>query len=120
MRKRFSANEPKVAYIRLCSWLLRNVVLKRDKVGSVSFEIEMLKNEEQPTYELSLYVSLEEKEVNEQHCKVCRETHRLFYVNETYNCDSCREEAYRKRMRERIGIKAAYIKEILKGIINDG
>lgn len=120
MRKRFSANESKVAYLKLCEWLARNVVGKRNEVGSVSFEIEKLKNEEQPTFELSLFVSLEEREIMEQHCKVCKETHKLFYVNENYNCDACREKAYRARMQERINVKASYIKKLLKGTVVDG
>lgn len=96
------------------------MVSKRNKVGSMYFEVEKLENEEQPTFELSLFVTLDEKEVMDRHCKICKETHKLFYVNENYNCDACKIKVYRQRLEERIAVKAGYEKSILKGLIDNG
>lgn len=111
--KSFSAGEPKEAYLKLCKWLSKNVISKGDEIGEVTFSIKRLPDD-LPTFELSLYVSLDEGVINKENCEICKETHNLFYANQVYNCNACREQAYRKRMENKITIKAQYIKERIK------
>lgn len=114
-RKKFTDEySSKKAYLTACEWLAKNIVSRREKIGDFTFGIERDKNEEKPTFVLSVYVSMDEKEVNDQHCKVCKEVHKLFYVNEKdSNCNSCSMMAYRKRMHEKISVKRQYMKEVL-------
>lgn len=113
-RKRFSAERSKDAFLKAAEWLAKNVISKKDEIGDFTFGIEKVKDSEQPTFELTLYVSLDEKEVMERHCKICEEVHKLFYVNEENNCNSCSVKAYRKRMEEAIKIKGSYIKSVVQ------
>lgn len=112
--KTFTASKSKDAYLMLCEWLARNVISKKDEIGEFTYEVEKVKDAEQPTFKLSLYASLNEKEVIDQHCRVCKEVHNLFYENSEYNCNLCREQAYRKRMQEKITVKAQHMKSVIR------
>lgn len=46
---------------------------------------------------INIYYQYESKEVEKQHCDICRETHDLFYCNRQYNCNQCEFAAYRFR-----------------------
>lgn len=46
---------------------------------------------------INIYYQYESKEVEKQHCDICRETHDLFYCNRQYNCNQCEFAAYRYR-----------------------
>lgn len=117
LRKRFEAERSKDAYLNACEWLAKNVLSKEDEVGEFMFGIKKVKEAENPTFELSLYVSLEESNLNKQMCDACKQVHTLFYVGADTDCDRCRAGVYRKRMDEGLRIKAQYMKEKLKRVL---
>ena len=113
-RKEFSDEDPKRAYRMTCEWLAKNVINREDEVGEYEFKITKVKNAENPTYQLTLYASLDEKEVNDQHCKICKETHSIFFCNSHWDCNKCDTNAYRKRMQDKLKIKQEFMKEKIK------
>ena len=112
-KKNFSGENAKEAYLKGCKWLYQNVLSREDEIGELTYSFKRLPDS-LPTFELSLYVSLAEGIVNKENCEICKETHNLFYANQVYNCNSCREQAYRKRMEGKLSIKAQYAKERIK------
>lgn len=121
LTKRFvSVNgDSKEAYLMACKWLAKNVISKKDEIGAYSFEISKDEKAEDTTFILTLYATLDELEINKKNCEICQEVHRLFYVNDDYNCNSCREQAYRRKIEDKLKIKAEYLKSVITRKVND-
>ena len=121
LTKRFVSEDgnSKEAYLMACKWLAKNVISKKDEIGSYSYEITKDEKAENTTFVLTLYAVLDESEINKKNCEVCREAHELFYVNNECNCNSCREQAYRRRMEEKLNIKAEYLKSVIRRKVKD-
>ncbi len=111
--KVFTADTMKDAYLKACKWYATNVLSKAE-LRNVQIEFEKGQNEQQfPTVTIHLFAVLNEEELRERHCKVCREFHNLFYINQETNCNRCDTKAYQKRADETINIKVSYYKEVL-------
>lgn len=121
LTKRFVSEngDGKEAYLMACKWLAKNVISKKDEIGVYSFEISKDEKAEDTTFILTLYATLEESEINKKNCEICQEVHRLFYVNDDYNCNSCREQAYRRKIEDKLKIKAEYLKSVITRKVND-
>lgn len=121
LTKRFASEDgnSKEAYLMACKWLAKNVISKKDEIGAYSYEIMKDDKAKNPTFVLTLYAVLDEAEINKKNCEVCREAHELFYVNNECNCNSCREQAYRRRMEEKLNIKAEYLKSVIRRKVKD-
>ena len=112
-KKNFEADTMKSAYLKACKWYATNVLSKAE-LQNVQIEFEKSKDEQQfPTVTIHLFAVLNEEELRERHCKVCREFHNLFYINQEFNCNRCDTKAYQKRADDMIGIKVSYYKEVL-------
>lgn len=112
-RKSFTADTMKDAYLKACKWYATNVISK-DELQSVQVEFEKTYTEQQyPTVIIHLYATLNEEELRERHCKICKEFHSLFYINSQFNCDKCEANAYQKRTNDMLQIKINYCKEVL-------
>lgn len=112
MSKKFTGNNMKDAYMKAVKWYSTNVLAKDELRGiQVGFE----KDTQSPTITIHLYVTMEEEEVRQAHCNICKEFHHSFFINEIENCNSCNVIGYVRRLEQRIRIKLEYCKDVLRG-----
>lgn len=115
----FIAETMKNAYMKACKWYATNVLSKAE-LHNVQVEFEKGHNEQQfPTVTIHLFAVLDEETLREQHCKICRECHTLFYVNQNMNCNRCDTKAYQKRTDDKLRVKSEYYRELLSKAMND-
>lgn len=112
-KKKFTADTMKMAYMNAVKWYATNV-LSKDELHNVQVEFEKQQNEQQfPTITIHLFAVLNEEELRERHCKICKEAHSLFFMNSNYSCDKCEANAYQKRTNEMLRVKVEYYKELI-------
>lgn len=106
LRKSFQAENPKKAYMDACKWYATNIIAK-----GYDLKVEYKKKFNEVT--LLLYVSLDEKEVKEKHCEICKSMHNQFFLNDKQDCNACKMLAFNKRMEQLIDTKVQCIKSKL-------
>ena len=114
MSKKFIAETMKAAYMKAVKWVASNVISKVElKEVLVSYEKTEDEENQLPTIVVHLSAGLSENELRERHCKICKEFHGLFFINENCNCAWCNTKAYQRRTDEMIKTKKNYYKSIL-------
>jgi len=94
-------------YLVVCKWIAKKLI--NLKTEGVSYNIEKVEAENGlPTFILNIFLSLDEKDFRTQRCNACQEFHRLFYINQEYNCNHCKMNGYVKDAKKRIQTKAEY------------
>lgn len=109
-RKEFYGKNMKDAYLNACKWYATNVISK-DEIKDVQVQFE--KQKDSPSIVLRLFVTADEKWLTEEHCKICRETHKLFYMNDI-NCQNCNVAGYQRRSKSVLDVRKEYYREKLK------
>lgn len=119
-KKKFTADTMKSAYMNACKWYATNV-LSKDELHHVQVEFEKGYDEQQlPTVTIHLFATLDEGTLRDRFCKICKETHSLFYVNSNYNCNRCEANAYQKRTDEMLRVKLEYYRELISKRVKEG
>lgn len=112
-KKKFTADTMKTAYMNACKWYATNV-LSKDELHNVQVGFTKSYDEQQsPTVTVSLFAVLNEEELKERHCKICKEMSSLFYMHTNSNCNKCEVNAYQKRTDDMIRVKVEYYRELL-------
>ena len=111
-KKKFTALTMKEAYMAAVKWYATNVISK-DELHNVHVEFEKTKDEQFPTVTIRLHAILSEDELRERYCKLCRESHSLFYMNSNYNCNRCEARAYQARTDDMLRVKLEYYRELI-------
>lgn len=107
----FRASNLKDAYLKACKWYAQ-VVLSKD-LNNVM--VEYIKDSTTNTVTAKLYGTMEELATKEQHCIICKESHKSFYMSEETNCSWCKIRAYQNRIETNINSRCSYLKgEIAK------
>lgn len=97
-KKRFVGSSTKEAYLNACKWVASNVIRIDELARNTSIKyIKEEADEQLPTITVILYAIVNEDEIRERHCKLCKETHSLFFINENCNCSWCNTSAYGRR-----------------------
>jgi hypothetical protein len=108
----FSDVVSKQAYLKCCRWLAENIISNTEL--DVTYQIQKLPNKNLPTFKLTVYATVNEEEVHNQHCTVCQEVHKLHYLNSAKrDCNSCNIDAYLRRLRDLMDKRKTYFKEKL-------
>ena len=111
-QQKFSGKTMKDAYLKACKWYATNVLSKVELQGVM---VEYIKSDKQlPTITARLYVSIEEVDIKAQHCNICKETHKAFFINENCNCAWCTIDAYHRRLEDTLKSKRNYYQTKLK------
>lgn len=97
--------------MKAVKWYASNVLAKNE-LHNVCVEYE--KDKQSPIVTIHLYVTMEEAEVRQSHCEICREFHKSFFINEAENCNSCSVSGYQKRLDQRIKVKQEFYRELLR------
>ena len=106
-QKTFSGASTKEAYMKAVKWYASNIIA-RDELHEV--QVEFVKGINQVT--LKLYAVMQEQVVRENHCAICKEMHKSFFINEATNCNVCNASAYQRRLDQKMTIKYQYYKEL--------
>ena len=117
-KKSFEADTMKNAYMNACKWYATNVLSKAE-LHNVQVEFVKETGRQFPTVTIHLFAVLSEDELRERHCKICREYHSLFFMNNNHSCNKCEVKAYQKRADEMLLIKLEYYKELLKRTVKE-
>lgn len=104
--KLFSSKNTKDAYMKACKWIAMNI-LNKVETGDITYKVTRVESS-LPTFKLELFINLEEKEFRDNRCKRCKEFHKLFYINQDYNCSACRMMGYVDEAKERLKAKKTY------------
>ena len=115
---KFTADTMKNAYMKAVKWYATNV-LSKDELHNVQVEFEKTKGEQFPTITIHLFAVLNEEELREKHCRICKETSSLFYIHTNSNCNRCEANAYQRRTDEMLRVKIEYYKEKLNKRIKE-
>ena len=119
-KKSFTGDSMKDAYMKAAKWVASNIISNVElKDVTVKYEKNEDDTNQLPTITVHFFVSLDEKELRERHCKICKEFHGLFFINENCNCSWCNTKAYQNRTDEMISTKKRFYKAMLKGTINE-
>lgn len=104
------AENEKDAYIKGCKKVAKYVASK--KYTKFSMMVDRVANT-QNTFLFTLYTNLDLNQEMAHYCKMCKDFHCSFYVNEEYNCSRCNLKNFMDRMKE----KAKTSKNFYKGVM---
>lgn len=117
-KKDFTSDTMKEAYMKAVKWYATNI-LSNDILKDVQVSYEKVDDGGKPKIRMRLFASLDESTLRRNHCEICKETHKLFYINEETNCNWCKLKAYQERMKDTIKQKrTAYRETLVKVIYN--
>jgi hypothetical protein len=111
--KTFKDADSKEAYLKAMRWYATNVV--SDDILKETF-LKVVKGKEGflQTITIELYATIDDEEHRKKFCDRCQEFHKLFYINQQYNCDKCNMMANKSQIEAKLAIKKDYRKGILK------
>lgn len=109
--KTFGGGSMKDAFLKASKWVATNIIADQ-RFHEIT--VEYLKDESLPQITAVLFVGIKEKEIQDEHCAICKEFSKSFFINEETNCNSCKVKGYQKRQVQHLEVKAAYYKELLK------
>lgn len=112
-KKEFKGKTRKESYLKATKWVALNIISGVElKDIMVRYEVD----DQYPTTTIYLYAGLDEKSLREKHCRICKEMHHSFFIDENCNCDWCTTKAYQRRTDDMLKEKESYYKEkIMKG-----
>lgn len=117
-KKDFTSDTMKEAYMKAVKWYATNI-LSNDILKDVQVSYEKINDSNRPVVRMRLFAVLDESTLRRNHCEICKETHKLFYINEETNCNWCKLKAYQERMKDTIKQKkTAYRETLVKVIYN--
>lgn len=116
LSKSFQGKSSKDAYLKACKWIANNIV-SNDKISHLcSYNIVKKDYEDGSNNReciLELFVNVSEKEILNQHCEICKESHKAFYINEEYDCNYCKIKAFDRRLDNKIKIIENFVKDMV-------
>ena len=59
----------------------------------------------------TIYASVNVSEEQSAFCKVCKNTHKLFYVNDSYNCSCCTLKSFLSRVEQKTRTQKSFYKK---------
>ena len=107
--KSFTAKSMKEAYMKAVKWYSTNVL---SKVEFKNVHVQFIKEDEDkfPTITIHLFAVLDNQEdVKEEHCKICKEMHHSFFINEDTHCSRCSALGFQNRMERKINNQKNFI-----------
>lgn len=107
----FQGETAKDAYLKGCKHLAKVIASKKYK--NLSFKIERIEGVSN-ALEFVLYTNVDISENQKHYCKLCKEMHKAFYINEEYNCSRCNMKSFLQRLKEQANISKSYYKRVIE------
>lgn len=104
------ANTEKEAYLKGCKKTAKYIASK--KYQKFSMTVKRVPNSTN-TFLFTLYTNLDLNEEMKHYCKMCKEYHCSFFVNEEYNCNRCNLKSFMERAKEKTKVSKNYYKEMM-------
>lgn len=109
--KIFYGSNIKDAYLKACKWISTNIIAVNNS-NNMTYKIEKSKDNYEVSVKVTIYVTIDEGEMFERHCAICKETTGAFFMKQNkFMCETCKLLPYRKRIKEKLDL----IKEVWKG-----
>lgn len=99
------------AYIKGCKAVAKYIA--SNKYENISNKIVWMKSKE-PTVKFILYTNIDANNEIRNFCKICKEIHTSFFINEEYNCARCNLKAYMRHSQQKISISKNFYKSRIK------
>lgn len=112
MKKRFYGESIKEAKTKALKWVGKNVMCKND-MHDIMYHFQKDTAEENCIV-LVLFAALDEDELFERNCAICKEFHKSFFINENFNCNECKAMAFKERLNKTLQSKKAFYRQELK------
>ena len=93
------------AYIKGCKHYAKYMASK--KYTNLSFKIERVAGAPN-AFTFTLYTNIDVNAEQRQFCKMCKEMHCSFFVNEEYNCARCNLKSFLKRVQQKGNISKGF------------
>jgi len=106
----FSAPTRKEAYWKACKWIAKYIVSK-DKLKDSFIKIWTNEND---SVIIDIYAGLEEDKFMKEFCERCKQFHKSFFINQEYNCSTCKVKAYKDQMDQKLLTKKVYRQQRLE------
>ncbi len=100
----------KLAYLKASKWASSKIVSK-NFVNKVTWNISKIS---ETTIKITVYAILDITDEKSKYCKICKDFHKSFFINEFYNCNTCKLESFIKRMEEKNKIVKGSFEEKIK------
>ena len=105
------ASNEKEAYLQGCKKAAKYIASKKYKL--ISTKIERVSGEEN-TFQFILFTNMDLGPELSNFCKLCKEYHCSFYVNEEYNCARCNLKNFLSREEQKARVSKSYYKKAFK------
>lgn len=99
------------AYIKGCKKLAKYMASK--KYDNLSFRIERVKDSPN-TFRFILFTNIDVGEEQRHFCKLCKQYHKSFFINEEYNCSRCNLKTFLRRVQQKGNISKTHYKHIVE------
>lgn len=113
-KKEFIGPTMKSAYLDAVKWIATNVI-SNEEFSDVSFMFE--KSKKLPSVTVHLFAVINESDIEINHCRICKESHSSFFMNDIVDCSSCKTKVYQKRLNDSLNHKKLFYKCLLKKTI---
>lgn len=101
----YSGKNSKEAYLNGCKDL---AMLLQDE----HITINIVKNKDE-TVTFNVFTNLNMNALQKDFCKICKDFHCSFFINEEYNCNRCNLKSYLARLKEKLNVSKGYYKSKL-------
>lgn len=112
----FTGETEQEAYIQGCKKLAKYMASK--KYSNLSFKIERVANVPN-AFTFTLYTNIDVGEEQRHFCKVCKEIHCSFFINEEYNCARCNLKSFLRRAQQKANISKGFYNGRIKDKIDE-
>lgn len=106
--KSYTASSRKEAYLKGMKDLAKYIVM-----DNISVKVEKVPGQENSLV-FTLFTNIDAGHEINNFCKMCREIHTAFFINEDYNCSRCNLRTFTSREEEKLRISKGFYKRKLK------
>lgn len=106
---KFHAYSEKEAYLQGCKKLAG--IMASKKYQNITTKIQHIGDNE---FEFVVYTMLDIMSEQTNFCRLCKEMHHSFFINENYNCSRCNYKTFLKRMQQKLRISKGFYLENFK------
>lgn len=96
LTKSFKNEVSKKAYLEATKWLAVKVFGRPELAKNLSVKIEKKEKVKIPTFDVTIFVDIEEEKLKYDFCSKCQRIYNTFYQVDKMHCDECKLNAYHK------------------------
>lgn len=105
----FSGISYEQAYLKGCKSLCKAI-----QHSQITFNVSKLPDEgNEKSVQFDLFVNIDMSAAQKEFCKVCKEFHCSFYINEEYNCARCNLRVYLRKLKGTANVSKGYFNKTI-------